>query len=179
MTLYHSAQAEIKKPDIRHGRMNADFGQGFYLTENRSFAEKWAAVVNIYELDTTGLLIKRFSRDSAWFDYIFGNRHGQPDAYPGYDLVIGPIANDTIYDVLGIVTSGILSRYQSLALLQVGPENIQVAVKTEKAVSQLKWISARRMSEAEISIRKAGLKAEEAAYQQQLAEAMEKMMDEE
>ena len=75
MRLYHFAQAEIKKPDIRHGRMNADFGQGFYLTENRSFAEKWAAVVNIYELETTGLLIKRFSRDSAWFDYIFGNRH--------------------------------------------------------------------------------------------------------
>ena len=30
MKLYHTGTVEIPVPDIRHGRVNADFGQGFY-----------------------------------------------------------------------------------------------------------------------------------------------------
>lgn len=32
MLLYHTGYQEIREPDIHHGRKNADFGQGFYLT---------------------------------------------------------------------------------------------------------------------------------------------------
>ena len=41
MLLYHTGPVEIRQPDIRYGRKNADFGQGFYLTPNIEFAEKW------------------------------------------------------------------------------------------------------------------------------------------
>lgn len=30
ITLYHVSSTEIRDPDIRRGRKNADFGQGFY-----------------------------------------------------------------------------------------------------------------------------------------------------
>ena len=41
ITLYHTGYQEIREPDIRHGRKNADFGQGFYLTPDRDFSVRW------------------------------------------------------------------------------------------------------------------------------------------
>ena len=32
MTLYHTSYQIIREPDVRYGRKNADFGQGFYLS---------------------------------------------------------------------------------------------------------------------------------------------------
>ena len=42
MLLYHTGFAEIPVPDLRRGRVNADFGQGFYLSDDPAFAERWA-----------------------------------------------------------------------------------------------------------------------------------------
>ena len=58
MILYHTSDREITSPDIRKGRKNADFGQGFYLTPDKEFTCRWArenAVVNEYEFDESGL----------------------------------------------------------------------------------------------------------------------------
>ena len=77
MKLYHTGKEEIRIPDVRHGRKNADFGQDFYLTPDKEFALRWAgrdAVINEYELDTEGLTVHRFARTREWSDYIFGNR---------------------------------------------------------------------------------------------------------
>ena len=43
---------------------------------------------------------------------------GYADSHPEADVVIGPIASDTIYDTLGVLTSGVLTREQSLELLR-------------------------------------------------------------
>ena len=32
--MFHTGYAEIREPDIRYGRKNADFGQGFYLSDS-------------------------------------------------------------------------------------------------------------------------------------------------
>ena len=173
MRLYHSAQAEIKKPDIRHGRLNADFGQGFYLTPNRDFANRWAgadAVLNEYELDESGLLIHRFSRDEEWFDYIFQNRRARDRL--SADIVIGPIANDTIFETFGIISSGFLKPADAMKLLLVGPEYTQVAVKTEKAASRLKWIQSDRIAGMETSRRK----AEQQAYDVSFARILQEIL---
>lgn len=177
--LYHAAYQEIRQPDVRFGRKNADFGQGFYLSPNGEFAGKWAkergdssVIVNTYELQTDSLEILRFNRDEAWFDYIFRNRAGYEDAYPDADVIIGPIANDTIYDTLGILTSGYLSREQALALLQIGPLYEQYAVKTEKAAAQLHWLCARSLSAVQLAQFRMQLNREEERYQRQLAEAL-------
>ena len=72
--LYHTGFAEIREPDIHYGRKNADFGQGFYMSDDEEFSKRWARVrrgedtiLNTYELDLTGLLIHQFTRDSVWF----------------------------------------------------------------------------------------------------------------
>ncbi len=171
MRLYHTGNVEIRNPDIRHGRLNADFGQGFYLTPDREFTYRWAgrqAVINEYELDLTGLKVKQFSRDLSWFEYIYSNRRAKDtlDA----DIVTGPIANDTIYDTLGILSSGYLSSEDALRLLMIGPEYTQLAIKSEKAIMQLHWTGAVRDVDSEKYAKL--LKEEQEEYQKQFAAAM-------
>lgn len=150
LKLYHTSSIELKNPDVNYGRRNADLGGGFYLSDNPEFSEKWASdrkpIVNEYTLDLTGLTVKRFSPDTEWFDYISKNRAGYSDAFVDTDVIIGPIANDTLYDTYGIITSGLVSSEDSLKLLSVGKSYIQFNVKTEKAASHLKWEGARQLS---------------------------------
>ena len=115
MLLYHTGFDEIPVPDLRRGRINADFGQGFYLSDDPAFAERWATekkdaqtFVNRYELHTDDLQIKRFERDEDWFHYIFSNRRRMPDALSDFDVIVGPIANDTLFNTFGVLTSGML-----------------------------------------------------------------------
>lgn len=182
LQLYHTGFLEIREPDVRHGRVNADFGQGFYLSPDRAFSERWAksrrgsqTVVNAYELELDGLDVRRLSRDGAWFDYIYRNRTRLGDALIDADVIIGPIANDTIYDTWGVITSGLIPREQALALLTIGPEYRQVVIKTEKAAEALRWQSARVLDPDEIARCQATVKREEEAYQALFIETYERI----
>ncbi len=173
MKLYHTGTTEIRVPDLYRGRKNADFGQGFYLTPDREFTCRWAgkdAVVNEYELDENGLDIYRFTRSEEWFDYIFHNRRAIDQITA--DVIIGPIANDTIFDTLGMISSGFLKPAEAMELLMIGPEYTQAAIKSEKAAAQLHWIRSEKITKLDESIRK----AEEAAYQTEFAEVLQKIV---
>lgn len=177
--LFHTGYLEIRQPDILHGRRNADFGQGFYLSPSDEFAGRWAKerrdseiIVNTYELETEGLRIKHFERDLEWFRYIFSNRRAV-DILPDYDVIIGPIANDTIYDTLGIFTSGYLSDDLALKLLRIGPCYEQIVLKTEKAASQLFWKSSRVLEHGEVGRFASRLQKEEDDYLTAVSEAMD------
>ena len=179
--VYHTGYQVIEKPDVHYGRKNADFGQGFYLTAQSEFAGKWAKerkgqqiVLNTYELDLTGLEVQRFTRDSAWFDYIFHNRAGSAD-YVSADVIIGPIANDTIYDTFGIITSGFLTHHQAMRLLMIGPAYEQIVLKTEKAASQLHFIASEILDPSEVEQYRRTVAEEEAVYQKALAEMLDRI----
>ena len=58
------------------------------------------------------------------------------------DVIIGPIANDTIFDTFGIISSGFLKTKDAMKLLMVGPEYTQVAIKSKKAADRLRWFIA-------------------------------------
>ena len=152
MILYHTSDREIRNPDIHHGRKNADFGWGFYLTPDKEFTYRWArdnAVVNVYELNTVN--------DSLTAD-----------------VVIGPIANDTIFDTFGIISSGYLEPEKALKLLMIGPAYTQIAIKTQKAVQQLKWTRSERITRTDEAI----LKAEQDAFQEVFAAELNMILDE-
>ena len=170
MRLYHTGKTEIRNPEVDRGRKNADFGPGFYLTPDREFTYRWAgpdAVVNEYELDETGLLVRRFRRDAEWFRYIFHNRRAVDSL--SADVVSGPIANDTIFDTLGVISSGFLKTEDAMKLLMIGPEYTQVAVKTEKAVKQLRWIRSERIAGLDETLRR----AEQQAYDEAFARVLQ------
>lgn len=181
MILYHTSFEVIRYPQIDLGRSNADFGQGFYLTPDAEFAVCWArerkglqTVINRYALDPDGLQVHCFSRDMEWFEYIFENRSSRQDRLAA-DVIAGPIANDTIYETFGIVTSGFLKAGDALRLLLIGPEYHQVALKSRKAVQQLTWLSARTMSSDETAAARAAVEKEEEIFQKQFAREIEKM----
>lgn len=177
ITLYHIGFQEIRQPDIHMGRSNADFGQGFYLSPDEAFSRRWARSrrgqdtwLNKYSLETDGLAVKTLKRDEAWFDYIFHNRSGYKDSLTSCDVIIGPIANDTIYDTWGITTSGFLKPADALHILSMGPEYTQAVLKTEKAADRLRFVSASILPESEINSCRQTVRQEEEAYQKAVAE---------
>ena len=179
LKLYHTGSLELKQPDVNYGRRNADFGGGFYLSDNSEFSQKWAndrkAIINEYTLDLTGLSVKRFSLDEEWLEYISKNRAGYPDALKDTDVIIGPIANDTLYDTYGIITSALVSSAESLKLLSVGKRYMQLNIKTEKAASRLKWEGARQLSQAEIEASQKALRAEEKEFNEAFWDELKKL----
>ena len=182
LRLYHTGFHELRTPSITVGRKNADFGRGFYLSADGAFAGKWAresrgrpVYVNAYELELAGLTVLRFARDEAWLDYIFQNRRAMPDAHPEADVIIGPIANDTIFDTFGIITSGFLSADQAIKLLLIGPQYEQIVIKTAKAAANLKWLSSRELSSSEIAQYREVVEKEQKEYQTLFAKTLEQM----
>lgn len=133
------------------------------------FTYRWAgaeSVVNTYELDLKGLEVYRFYRDEDWFRYIFHNRRAQDTL--SADVIIGPIANDTIFETFGVISSGFLKTEDAMKLLMIGPEYTQIALKTEKAAGQLRWLSSEKITKLDADQRK----AEQEAYGEVFAEAL-------
>lgn len=183
MILYHVGFEEIKNPDIHYGRKNADFGQGFYLTDDKEFSYRWAkekegadTILNTYELDFSKLTVRRLNRDNNWTDYIYHNRNRMPDIYTE-DVIIGPIANDIIYDVMGIITSGMIPRDIAMSLLLIGPEYKQIVLKNKNAAANLKWISSEIITHDNLEIYHEKMKEEEENYQQLFANELERLLE--
>ncbi len=181
MKVFHAGYVEIPSPDIHRGRKNADFGQGFYLSDNHEFASRWVRekagsdiIVNEYELDVDGLDIKIFDRDNEWFRYVFSNRRSMPDIFSNVDIIIGPIASDTIYDTMGILTSGYLKDEEAVELLCVGPLYRQIVLKSQKATDNLKFISSEILSKETIEKNKKIVSLEADEYLEIFAETMKK-----
>ena len=160
-------------------------GMGFYMTEDLEFAHRWArekkgsqTIINFYDLDTSNLKIKQFARDRLWVEYIFANRSlkiGNDDA----DVIVGPIANDTLFDTFGIIGSGFSSDDEALGLLLIGPEYKQVVIKTEKALTNLCWDHAEVISKETIKKNQELMAKEEEEYQEIFAEEMKRISGEE
>ena len=183
MILFHTSDRIIKKPDIHIGRSNADFGRGFYLTPDESFAGNWARertasdiYVNKYELCTEGLRIRELSKDTEWYEYISGNRRGAKDLLADHDAIIGPIASDTLFETYGIITSGLLTADQALQLLDIGPEYTQVAIKTERGAAALNWLEARILDRNQLENAKSQYTDAKAKFDEEFAAALDKMI---
>ena len=59
--------------------------------------------------------------------------------------------------------------------MQIGPCYEQIAVKTERAAAQLRWLEARVLPSSELAAFRKAVEEEEATYQAALAAAMEEM----
>ena len=181
MKLYHTGFTIIDKPDVHYGRANADFGQGFYVTDDYEFACRWAKerrnmipIVNEYECDFTGLKVHEFERTHEWFNYIFRNRRFKPDEIDA-DVIIGPIANDTIYDTMGIITSGLIPDDDALRLLLIGPEYHQIVLKSDEAGRRLQWLDSHTIPPDDFAKYREIVRREEEAYLKEIGVEMEKM----
>ena len=90
-------------------------------------------------------------------------------------MCIGTLAlvlanHTTIFDTLGIISSGYLKPEDAMKLLMIGPKYTQVAIKTEKAVKQLRWIRAEAVTKLDAKLRKAEQEAFDLAFAEVLQE---------
>lgn len=120
MTVYHGSYTTIKSPEIITGKNTKDFGAGFYCTIIREQSERWAKrydtpIINIYtvRLDTSLKILEFKDLTEDWLDFIIACRHGEEH---GYDIVIGAMANDQIYNYIADYIDGILTRDQFWSL---------------------------------------------------------------
>ena len=154
MKLYHGSTVAVRKPSLRPGRQNADFGKGFYTTSNPEQAERWAhikqerenaprAVVSVYEfdealLDSPDWNIRQFTgADEAWLFFVTGCRKSRGH---DYDLVLGPVANDKVFTTVNLFESGVLSAEAAILQLKAYKTYDQLSFHTRKVISQLKFV---------------------------------------
>lgn len=136
----------MANPSPYHGRKNADMGQGFYLSPDEDFSLLWAKEgwhINVYEFHGDGLMKVTLEIGEKWFDAIFQNRNYAHDIYAGADLIIAPIANDTLFDLVGILTSGFVPKNICLKVLSLEPKYTQIVLKSEKSIANLHFIESR------------------------------------
>lgn len=155
MIVYHGSDVVVEKPILIRQKRTLDFGAGFYTTTNKkqavSFAHKvmmrndsQTKVVSMYEIDFDNRVrtldaLKFDTPNADWLDFVFANRQG---IYEGkqYDIVIGAVADDTIYRVFGLYEAGLLTREETLKRLKIRELYDQVTFCTEKALAQLRYI---------------------------------------
>ncbi|MDE5959635.1 MAG: DUF3990 domain-containing protein [Muribaculaceae bacterium] len=157
--LYHGSNVSIDDIDLSRSKRGKDFGQGFYLNANPDqamamavrttrFLNEGCPTLSCFEFDESeatkmGLNIKIFPDYSEeWAEFVVMNRKNDSDvpAHP-YDIVIGPIADDTV----GVQIRRYIMGYMSAAALVEelkfrGDHAAQYFFGTTKAVELLKRI---------------------------------------
>ena len=143
MTVYHGGYQAVEKPEIRIGRNTKDFGNGFYCTIIKEQAERWARrysakVVSIYDVRfQEGLSIKEFQNmTEEWLDFIVACRSGKDHTY---DIVIGAMADDQIYNYVSDYIGGAITREQFWALARFKYPTHQIAFCSERALKCLTY----------------------------------------
>ncbi|MDR1016190.1 MAG: DUF3990 domain-containing protein [Coriobacteriales bacterium] len=163
--LYHGSNVRVERIDLSFSAPDKDFGQGFYTTSDESQARKFAIIkahrnnldegwVSIFSCNTDdGLRVKRFGRpDSEWLDFVLanrgfiepGSREAQNASESAFDVVIGPVANDSVGTTLNLYVSGAYGKPGSdeakriaVELLLTQKSNNQVFFANPTAVDRL------------------------------------------
>ncbi len=142
--LYHGSSQEVHYPEIRKTKYTKDFSWGFYCTNNYSQAYKWAdrksvnGVINIYSYnENNDLKILKFeSMTEEWLDFIAECRNGYIHSY---DIVEGPMADDTIWDFVNAFMSRKISRETFWSYAKFKYPTHQISFHTIKALDCLKY----------------------------------------
>lgn len=151
MLLYHGSTVLVEKPEIRTTKFNKDFYFGFYCTLMREQADRWATrfgdgIVNIYEYTEDSALKKLVfpKMTEEWLGFIAACRNGTPH---DYDIVEGPMADDTIYNYVQGFLDGKYSREMFWSLAKFKNPTHQISFHTEDALKTLKFIKGVRVYE--------------------------------
>lgn len=148
MILYHGSYLTIERPDISFSRNNVDFGRGFYTTPIREQAVSWSnrfkrkhgqSIVSAYEVDenllknNTSILEFNIYSDE-WLDFIISCRRGEKGGE--YDIVIGGVANDKVFDTIQLFFDGLIDKTESIKRLRYEKPNIQYCFRSQMVIDE-------------------------------------------
>lgn len=151
MILYHGSKEIVKTPEIRIVQYNKDFYFGFYCTLMKEQAMRWAirftgnGMINEYEYqEDSSLRILKFPEMSEeWLDFITACRMGKSH---DYDIVEGPMANDTIFNYVQNYVDGKISRAAFWELAKFKKPTHQISFHTARALEKLTFKCAYEVS---------------------------------
>lgn len=167
MVLFHGSPIIIDRPEYGKGRINNDYGRGFYCTEDKLLAKEWAVdenrdgYVNQYELDLDGLKVIDLNSEEYcvlhWITVLLNNRRFDLDtplsreAYrylsdnfmpelSGADVIRGYRADDSYFSFAQDFINGVISVSQLTGALKLGELGQQVVLKSREAFKRIKYI---------------------------------------
>lgn len=152
MRLYHGSNMMIENIDLSKCKPYKNFGRGFYLTEIKEQAEKMAGrtaaiyggepTVTEFEFDEAALhtlSVKTFENpDKEWALFVLANRSRncrQPTHC--FDIVIGPVADDTIATLFRNFNDGIIDLPTLVNGLKYKKVSSQYLFHSAKAIKYL------------------------------------------
>lgn len=140
--LYHGSNEEIRFPEVRKTKYTKDFSWGFYCTKNYEQAARWAnrksekGIVNFYSYkENPELRILKFEQmNDEWLDFIAKCRAG---FVHDYDIVEGPMADDTIWNYVNDFFEGTITRKMFWEYAKFKHPTHQISFHTLKALDCL------------------------------------------
>jgi hypothetical protein len=152
MILFHGSYTVIEKPDLAFARDKVDFGKGFYTTPFKEQAKMWAerfkkrgghGYFSVYDFTEAAfsqvnvLEFETYSED--WLDFIAVCRKG--DDQSDFDLVIGGVANDKIFNTLTLYFRTMITKTEALKRLRYEKPNSQYCFRKQSVIDKyLKFV---------------------------------------
>lgn len=141
---YQGDNKVLDEPKIYLDGSYKDFGYGFYCTNFEKQAKRWALtkknkhVVNVYSYtenkNLNCLIFKEMSDE--WLDFVVSSRQGERH---DYDIVEGPMADDTIWNYVDDFARGMISRAAFWELVKFKYPTHQIVFCTEAALKCLEY----------------------------------------
>ncbi len=154
MILYHGSKMIVESPEIRIAKYNKDFYFGFYCTLLPEQAIRWATRFNgtgylneyLYT-PNEHLNVKIFPEmTEEWLDFIVSCRLGHSH---NYDIVEGPMADDTIFNYVQNFVDGKISREAFWALAKFKKPTHQISFHTARALTALSFVKGSEVHDEE------------------------------
>lgn len=157
LKIYHGSTFLVKQPSLGILNYRTDFGKGFYTTTDIEQAKKWTIIkkkrlekednkdihqyVNVYEYtENKNLNILNFENATEeWLKFVFKNRQSDELVHQ-YDIVIGPVADDNLYQVLVSYENGIYDMEETIKRLKTYVLSNQISFHTLKSLECIKYI---------------------------------------
>lgn len=165
INLYHGSIQKVTMPLYGFGKVDNDYGQGFYCTKHIDLAKEWAVsenqdgYANKYQidLDTVKVLDLNQLGTLSWLAVLISNRTVRMN-YPimkqsrdwlienhlpdisGYDVIKGYRADDSYFTFTRDFLSNVITLEQLEMAMQLGDLGEQYVIKSKNAFLKLKYI---------------------------------------
>lgn len=168
ITIYHGSDNLKGLPKYGIGKLENDYGLGFYCTEDKSKAEIWAVgrnkngYCNKYILKTDDLKVLELDDNNIlqWLAILMKHRiyKSEDDIInlrmerfitkyldidvDSYDYIIGYRADDSYFKIVEMFISGLACLEDLYDLLHLGSLGKQIVLKSKKAFDNLSFVEA-------------------------------------
>ena len=148
--LYHGSKDRIVKPLFGAGRLNNDYGRGFYCTESEDLAKEWAVAndhdgwANVYSLNDDGLNVLNLNSNKYcllnWLAVLLENRQFETE----YGLPLEAKAYLTTRFAVPYKEADAIIGYRQLAsAMRLGHLGDQYVLKSRKAFGRIRHVESR------------------------------------